>query len=387
MTAVDHARPPGWVPAVGLGQGPSGPGPPAGRVPWPTVGQQRPVGVEPDQQSRVHLRPSTTAVGLAILAVLAFLVWLATDADPHLAIAAALVVALLVDLFTARQAIARVSLRLHGPALARAGERTEWLVRVDGARRPVAVRPALHVRPQPVLVEDALPGRVTLPPFVLGVVHHLVFDVTATGPIGLFVAGCRYQVSPTSPVHVGPSPLAIDPDWPRPRAVGFGMSEVAPLGDDLFRSVRPYVRGDERRRVHWKATAHHGELMVRESDGTGLVALQVVVDLGSPGPASERVAGWAAFVAEEALQRGWLVQLVTLDARPTSPRVLSLGSPFGPPPVVASPPVVPVEAVSRRVATRRAVNQQLATAAYGSPRIPRWAGLTCVVGPSGVTWP
>lgn len=386
MTVVEGSRPPGWVPAVGTGAGPAAPPPPGHHGPVAPRFAGVPVGVEPDQRSRVYLRLSTTAVGMIAIAALAVVAWLVTDAEPHLAIAVALLVALGVDLCAARQAIGQVHLRVHGPGLAHAGEPTEWLVRVDGARRPVTLTPALAGQRGRVLVDDARPGRVTLAPFVLGVIHHLTFDVITTGPVGLVRAGSRHQVTPTIPVPVGPRPLELAVDWPKPRAVGFGFSEVAPLGDDLFRSIRPYVRGDDRRRVHWKATAHHGELMVRESEGTGLVALQVVVDLRHPGPGAERAAGWAAHLATQAIGKGWLVQLVTLDAHPIRPRITFLGSPFGGPPVLAPPVQVPVEPRSHRVTTARAVNHQLATAAYGETRVPPWPGLTCVVGEGGPTW-
>lgn len=380
MTAPATSHPPGWVPAAGVGRVSAVPFRPAA-VAMPTAA------MDPDGSTRPYLRPTPISWALMALAALSALFWLFTDSKPQLAIAVAIVAAVAIDAFTARTAVTGLALRLHGPGDVVAGEPSEWLLRVEGTRRPVAVQPAIYPRPQKLLVDDARPGRVTMPPFVVGVVHHLVFDVTASGPIGLFEAGRRFRVSPTSPVFVGPRPLPVDPEWPTPRAVGFGLSEVAPLGDDLFRSVRPYVRGDERRRVHWKATAHHGELMVRESDGTGVVALQVVVDLGPPGYGAERTAGWAAWVAGDALAKGWRVQLVTLHAKPVPPGLMGLGSPFGVPPAFRLGPPVPMELLSRRVASPTDISHQLATAGFGAPVTPKWPGLTCVVGPGGVEWP
>ncbi len=386
MTAPAH--PPGWVPAVGTGPGAgapaAGPATPAFR---PTAVTLPPTAQELAGSTRVHLRPTGIAWALLALAGLSALLWLGTDAAPQLAIAVALLAAVVIDALTARASLGRLELRLHGPSDVTAGEPTEWLVRLEGARRPVRLRPALLPRPQQLLLQDALPGRVTMPPFVVGVVHHLVFDASVVGPVGLVEAGRRFRVSPTGPVFVGPRPVPAEVEWPTPRAVGFGLSEVAPLGDELFRSVRPYLRGDERRRIHWKATAHHGELMVRESDGTGVVALQVVVDLGAPGPGADRVAGQAASLAAEALRKGWRVQLVTLHARPVAPGIATLGSPFGAPPRFTLGPPVPMEHRARRVATTQDVSHQLATAGFGPRMIPRWPGITCVVAPGGVEWP
>src|SRR5699024_718722 len=41
-------------------------------------------------------------------------------------------------------------------------------------------------------------------------------------------------------------------------------SHGGPGGDDVI--ARPYVPGDPLRRVHWKATAHRGEPMVRQEE-------------------------------------------------------------------------------------------------------------------------
>ena len=189
-------------------------------------------------------------------------------------------------------------------------------------------------------------------------------------------------------VAIGPRPVPVDVEWPRPRAVAFGTAETAPRGDDLYRSVRPYVRGDERRRIHWKATAHHGELMVRESDGTGVVALQVVVEIepDHPGPPAEQVAGVAAWIVGEALARGWVVQLATLEVASRARPPVALGSPFGPPPAPGPATPVPLRPCARRVTGPGSVNRQLATLGCGTVPRPPWSGLVCVVSRGGIEW-
>jgi hypothetical protein len=228
---------------------------------------------------------------------------------------------------------------------------------------------------------------VGLPATSRGMIHRLPLDLTATGPLGLVEAGRRLRVTPAQPVFVGPRAIADAPRWPPLRAERFGFTETAPAGDELFRSIRPYVRGDERRRIHWASSARHGQLMVRESDGVGTVSLQVIVDLGPAGPGAEVAASTAAGVAEAAIGRGWLVQLVTLDGGSVEPPLAPLGSPFGPPPLPAAPQPVLLATTSQRVGTPAQVRRQLATAAHGTPAPPPSTGLVCRVTPGGITWP
>jgi hypothetical protein len=68
--------------------------------------------------------------------------------------------------------------------------------------------------------------------------------------------------------------------------------EGAPTSDivdaDLsFHAIRPYVAGDSYRHVHWKSTAKTGKLMVRQYEETRHSRIAVVVDLATPGYASE----------------------------------------------------------------------------------------------------
>ena len=46
-----------------------------------------------------------------------------------------------------------------------------------------------------------------------------------------------------------------------------------------FHSIRPYVQGDDLRRVHWKSTAHTGKLAIKEYEYRSSGAVTVIVDL------------------------------------------------------------------------------------------------------------
>src|SRR5690606_18802468 len=64
------------------------------------------------------------------------------------------------------------------------------------------------------------------------------------------------------------SGLAGD-DVPLPGPRGQGTDNLIP---------RPYAPGDSIRRVHWRASAHHGDLMVREEEREQTASATVVID-------------------------------------------------------------------------------------------------------------
>lgn len=339
-----------------------------------------------ESAGRVHLKRAGITGTIIVVGVLAGFLGLLADGQPQMAIGAALLVAVGVDAFAARYAVSPVEIGLHGPPEAVAGEPTEWVVQAHGVRRPVVLSPAQVPRTPRFIIRSGEPALIELPPFPRGLVSFVAVDLTATGPLGLFQAGRRMLVPLPSPLAVGPRPQPVDVEWPKPRAVGFGLTHGAPLGDDLFRSIRPYQRGDERRRIHWGSTAHHGRLMVRENDGTGVVAVRIMVDPGMPGYQADHVTGVAATVAAEAMARGWLVQVVTADANVEPAVPGQPASPFGPPfPTV---PLIAADTTTRaeRATSERAVNRQLATAVSGPLVAPPWPGLICTVGPGGIRW-
>ncbi|MCB0978240.1 MAG: DUF58 domain-containing protein, partial [Acidimicrobiales bacterium] len=376
--------PPAPVGSIDSWRGPiTGPatGPSPGLVVAPELLAAEPV------SSRRYLKIRSAGRAFVLLALISLAVWMGTESRALASLALACIGALAVDAFLAMRGVrsAEISLTPTGDAVS--DEPTRWLLRVDDLPRPVSLQAVRLPKPEPVLAEQGRPGVISVPPTARGIVHFLVIDAVCVGPIGLFQAGRRHRVTPPAPLVVRPRPVPVHIRWPMPRAVGFGLSETAPRGDDLFRSVRPYQRGDERRKIHWKSTAHHGELMVREDDGTGVVALQVIVHLHVPGPAAERAIGNAAWLTEAAIQRGWLVQLVTLDDTPPAPRMPVIGSPFGAIPVTTPAPHAPPQTLAQMVRSVDEVRRQLATAVIGQPASPPWKGLSCVVDERGVQWP
>lgn len=338
------------------------------------------------RSSRLHLKRSTTATGVVVLAVITTLLGLVTDESASTIVGLSLITVVAVDAMAAWLTVAPVDISLHGPPGAITGQPSEWVLTARGLRRPVIVSPATIPRNPRFLIHTAAPAIITFPSLPRGLIHHVGLDVVGTGPLGLYQAGRRLVIPLTVPLAVAPAPIAVDLEWPRPRAMNSGLTTGSPLGDDLFRSLRPYRRGDLPRHVHWGATAHHGHLMVHEHDGTGVIGLRIMVDPGLPGDMADHVTGVASAVATEALARGWVVQMVTADGERHRPDPPTPHSPFGAP--LPTEAYQPGSAVTRAdmVSGIRAVNHQLATATQGVLTVRGWAGLTCHVTPRGVAW-
>jgi uncharacterized protein (DUF58 family) len=124
----------------------------------------------------------------------------------------------------------------------------------------------------------------------------------------------------TSPLVVTPSvvplpPVPLSGAWTgsgdnRPRAFASGSAEDV--------TVREYRRGDDLRRVHWRSSAHAGELMVRreeqpwQSRATLFVDNRTFAHRGTGAASSlEHAVSVAASVGVHLVQRGFRVRLVT----------------------------------------------------------------------------
>lgn len=337
--------------------------------------------------TRRHLRLRPIAWALLFIAIGGGLLSLVTSSRPQLLVAAALATAVGLDALTAFRTLRTIEISLRTEPLLTTSDPVPCTLRVVGPRRPIVLTPAVRPNVQRFLVEDDRPGTVVLAPRRRGVVHSVLVDAIAAGPIGLVECGRRIRVALDTSLTVGPTPLPHHIDWPRPRALHFGLADSTPRGDELYRSVRPYVRGDSRRRVHWKASAHRGELMVKEHEGTGTVVLRIVVALDGPSAAAEAAVSRAVFVAGVAAERGWITELLT--NQPTVAAAApggSLSSPFGPPPVETLAMVSPSHIVARTAHGPRAVAATLATASYGPVPVPRVQALTVVITADGDRW-
>jgi uncharacterized protein (DUF58 family) len=153
----------------------------------------------------------------------------------------------------------------------------------------------------------------TLLPDRRGVVSTLTVDVASAAPFGLMWWTRRLRLTLPSELLIGPK---LGP------AVTLPRREDDRSGDSLHRSprdigeprgVRPYRPGDSRRWVHWPATAHSGELMVREMEGPTAEPVVVVVTLPTDEKTAESVAEQAFGTLVALFDRGTSVILTTTE--------------------------------------------------------------------------
>jgi uncharacterized protein (DUF58 family) len=195
----------------------------------------------------------------------------------------------------------------------------------------------LHRFKTPVLcLRDAVTGttgaEVLVPPLDLGqasvATYRLPTDrrgiiavgplrVVMTDPFGLAqastVAAPRVEVTVyphvddvrAVPFTTGTDPLA---GALRPHAIGRS-------GDDFY-ALRPYVVGDDLRRIHWPSTARHDELLVRQQEqpwqGRTTVLLDVRRSAHVPDSLEAAVSAAASILTANGARRD-LLRLVTTD--------------------------------------------------------------------------
>jgi uncharacterized protein (DUF58 family) len=194
-----------------------------------------------------------------------------------------------------------------------------------GTRRTPVVRvfdPVTGTRGANLLVAPLQPGvparaAYRLPTERRGIVEIGPMEVQVTDPFGLSSAtipaagASRLTVYP--PVHrlaALPSTGGADPH------AGIEHHRTLSRGGEDFYALRPYVIGDELRRVHWPSSARHDELLVRQDELPWQGRMTVIVDntMGHLHEAGLDLAvSVAASVLTAAHQRGNLVRLVFAD--------------------------------------------------------------------------
>ncbi|MBO0842605.1 MAG: DUF58 domain-containing protein, partial [Nocardioides sp.] len=148
--------------------------------------------------------------------------------------------------------------------------------------------------------------------------------VTVADPFGLVELGRAFQTTAAftvTPRTVSLTPIALGGEATsagdaRPRSFLGGSAEDV--------TVRDYRRGDELRRVHWRSSAHVGELMVRREEqpwqprATVFLDNRLVAHRGQGMTSSfEQAVVAAASVAVHLVRRSFAVRLVTASGEVT----------------------------------------------------------------------
>ncbi|HEY3646011.1 MAG TPA: DUF58 domain-containing protein [Gammaproteobacteria bacterium] len=90
--------------------------------------------------------------------------------------------------------------------------------------------------------------------------------VESSYPFGLFRPWSWIYMDWKVLVYPAPAPQA--PPLPEPLG-GQGLGRPNQLGEDDFGGLRQYQRGDSPRRIAWKASTRHAELLTKRFSGTG----------------------------------------------------------------------------------------------------------------------
>ncbi len=200
----------------------------------------------------------------------------------------------LIGMIGPRFAVRRVKLTVtSAPADARRGEPFSLTVVSSRPCRCAPIRP----RGAEVMVEPSTSHEVVVTPDHRGVLEAVAVRVGSAAPFGLLWWSERRVL--TLPRAVVIAPVA-DPSARRRAGIDGATSDededekaasapaVADRGE--LRSVREYRLGDSPQQVHWRASAHTGSLMVRESERQADQPLRVVADLPDDADAAEELA-------------------------------------------------------------------------------------------------
>jgi uncharacterized protein (DUF58 family) len=195
--------------------------------------------------------------------------------------------------------------------------RTPVLTLVD----PIGDRAGARLRLAPLPAGGSVRAAYRLPTRTRGEVAVGPLQVEVGDPFGLArrteraADKVRLVVLPhVDRLRALPPPAGAEPLSGHEGKPGLGRS-----GDE-FHTLRPYVVGDDIRRVHWPMSARSDDLVVRQDDEPRQGRLTVVLDVASGHTSSEsfeRMVSAAASVAAAHWERGDIVRLLTSDHQDT----------------------------------------------------------------------
>ena len=150
-----------------------------------------------------------------------------------------------------------------------------------------------------------------------GPVSATSWTVSTSDPLGLFVGRKRLPDAEAALVLPRFTSLANSRQVHELEAAA--AAPRAGSGTELF-GVREYRSGDSLRRIHWRSSARHNELIVREFEPPGVQTLGVFVD---PSPSTievaDQIARIAASEAWDCIREGGRVVLWGAGLEPTQP--------------------------------------------------------------------
>lgn len=216
-------------------------------------------------------------------------------------------------------------IRLFAPPVVSAGGRTRVTVRIRNIASSAST---------PLLWNDAIPWAQPMVPQVLGSIqigsalrraravdYELLPPQRGLYPIGPFVVeyedpfgmvNAVLAVGEADRLVVVPEVVELPAGGPT-LADGEGTAQLVQrriTGNDDDLTTREYRPGDALRRVHWRASARHGELMVRQEEHRSHPDARIVVDTrqsGYPDAVPDPGDSWSPSAHSEAFE--WVVRM------------------------------------------------------------------------------
>jgi uncharacterized protein (DUF58 family) len=199
-------------------------------------------------------------------------------------------------------------------ALRNDGDRTTPVLRVFD---PVTATRGADLLVSPLERDSAARAAYRLPTDRRGIVQIGPLEVIVSDPFGLAASGTI--AAPVTELTVYPR---IDDIVPIPHTSGddphAGADHPSALGrsGEDFYALRPYVVGDDLRRVHWKSTARRDELTVRQDELPWQGRVTVLLDVRRSAHTQdslELAVSAAASIITASWRRRDLLRLVTTD--------------------------------------------------------------------------
>jgi len=280
---------------------------------------------------RIRQRTGLTTTGLVVLAGAAACWLLARwiGGRTLFVLVYGVVVVVVVARFLGRRRPDLLARRSEIPLRLRQGQRVEVELEVAAKRRVgvFLLEDGLHPhlgRARTIAVPGLAPGqdvahRYAITPRLRGVYDIGPLVAVWTDPFGL--TRSNTELLPTVQVIVHPATEAVhdrpltrqweDPPTRPPE------SKPWPSGFEFY-GMRDYVRGDEMKRVVWKAVARTGRLLIRESEQGITDRVHILLDTdrsvhspGDPSDTFEAAVKTAASLGVQHLRTGFAVQLFT----------------------------------------------------------------------------
>ncbi len=217
--------------------------------------------------------------------------------------------ALIVGMLTPALAVSRARCRVvASPLDASAGASVGIQV---SSSAPVELTPLDP--PGPAVVTGRV-GRALLEirPAHRGVLQHVTVTVASAAPFGILWWTRSVTLALPRPLAVAPR-VGSEESSSRAARGPAEASLPAPGRGAEPRGVRPYEQGDRRTLVHWRATAHTGSLMVRETERPSPDAAVVDGRLPDDPDEAERQAERVMATVRALLLSGARVELETLE--------------------------------------------------------------------------